>query len=234
MPEEPQEKRVQREKRAAAERAAAAVEDGMVVGLGSGTTAELAVRALGERVRAGLRIQGVASSDRTAALARALGIPLLPLERPGQIDLTIDGADEIVPGTLSLLKGHGGALVREKLVAIAARRVLIVADHTKLVDRLGERHAVPVEVVPFGARLVAAELTALGGTPVPRLAALQPFITDNGNLLLDVAFGPIADPAALAARLKQISGVVDHGLFIGLAGEALIGTPQGITILHAD
>ncbi|HEU5423240.1 MAG TPA: ribose-5-phosphate isomerase RpiA [Nitrolancea sp.] len=234
MPDETEEEPAAREKRAASERAAAVVEDGMVVGLGSGTTAELAVRALGERVRDGLRIQGVPTSERTAALARSLGIPLVSLLHPGQVDLAIDGADEIVPGTLSLLKGHGGALVREKLVAGAARRVLIVADHTKLVDRLGAHHSVPVEVVPFGARLVAVELMSLGGQPVPRLVGLQPFITDNGNLLLDVAFGPIADSAALAARLKQISGVVDHGLFIGLASEALIGTSEGVRTLHAE
>lgn len=225
------EESVQRQKRAAAERAARLVEDGMVVGLGTGSTADYFIEALGARLGTNLRISAVATSERTTELARSLGIPLIPLERRQQIDLTVDGADEIVPGSLSLLKGRGGALVREKLVAVASRREVIVADQTKLVEKLGSRHPVPVECVPFGAHLVAAQLAALGGKPALRRTGELPYITDNGNYLLDVDFGPIDDPERLAERIKLITGVVDHGLFIGLASEALIGTDAGIVEL---
>jgi ribose 5-phosphate isomerase A len=200
----------------------------MVVGLGTGSTADYFIEALGAQLGPNLRISAVATSERTTELARSLGIPLIPLERRQQIDLTVDGADEIVRGSLSLLKGRGGALVREKLVAVASRRVAIVADHSKLVDKLGSRYPVPVEAVPFGAHLVAAQLAALGGKPALRRSGELPYITDNGNYLLDVDFGPIDDPEQLADRIKHITGVVDHGLFIGLASEALIGIDQGV------
>jgi ribose 5-phosphate isomerase A len=216
------------QKHAAAERAVREVQDGMIVGLGTGTTAEQAVRALGARVTAGLQIQGVPTSERTAQLARELGIPLVPLAGLQQIDLTIDGADEIVTGSLAAIKGRGGALVREKLVAVASRRMVVVADASKVVGRLGEHTPVPVEVIPFGQQLAIGELRALGGEPVLRMAGDEPYRTDNFNHVLDVRFGPIDDPWELAARIKALPGVVDHGLFVDLVAVAYVGMVGGV------
>src|SRR5690242_12968211 len=158
-------------KQAAAESAAAQVRDGMIVGLGSGSTAALAVQALGKRVREGLRITGIPTSERTAALARTLAIPLTTLEEHSKIDVTIDGADEVEAGSLNLIKGHGGALLREKIVAEAGERLVIVVDQTKLVDRLGTRESVPVEVIPFGWQSAARRLSDLGANPLLRKEA---------------------------------------------------------------
>src|SRR5665213_3269010 len=181
-------------KRAAAAAAVAMVADGMTIGLGSGTTAAFAVAALGRRVKEGLRVTGVPTSEATAALARAVGIPLAGLTQDRYLDLTIDGADEIARGSLDLIKGLGGALLREKIVAAASARLVIVADSSKLVDRLGTRAPVPVEVVAFGWETTAARLEALGVRPTPRLdAAKQLFRTDDGNLILDCAVGAMDD-----------------------------------------
>jgi len=218
------------DKRAAAEAAAQRVVDGMVVGLGTGSTADFAIRWLGERVAAGLQISGVPTSRRSEELARACGIPLVDLQSVARIDLTIDGADEIERETLSLVKGQGGALVREKLVAVASECVIIVADASKLVDRLGSRHAVPIEVLPFGWRVPAERIFKLGGEVTLRTTStdLSPFVSDNGNYILDVVFGPIEQPEDLANSIKALTGVVDHGLFIDIADRAIVGVAGGL------
>ena len=217
--------RIEAEKRAAAEAAALRVTDGMVVGLGTGSTADFAIRKLSERVAAGLRISGVPTSRRSEDLARRLGIPLVRLQDVERIDLTIDGADEIDPESLALIKGQGGALVREKLVAVASSAVIIVADATKIVERLGGRHPVPVEVLPYGWRVPLTGISALGGLSTLRTNADgTPVVTDNGNYILDVMFGSIEAPDRLAYALKALTGVVDHGLFIDIADYALVAT----------
>jgi ribose 5-phosphate isomerase A len=216
---------IEAEKRAAAEAAALRVTDGMVVGLGTGSTADFAIRTVGERVAAGLRISGVPTSRRSEDLARRLGIPLVALQDVERIDLTIDGADEIDSESLALIKGQGGALVREKLVAVASNEVIIVADASKIVERLGGRHPVPVEVLPYGWRVPATRIGKLGGASTLRTdASDSPFVTDNGNYILDVVFGPIERPDRLAQALKALTGVVDHGLFIDIADRALVAT----------
>ena len=185
------------EKRAAAETAAAMVEDGMVIGLGTGSTAHYAIEALVRRVRRGLRIRAIPTSERSAAQARAGGIPLTTFAEHRRLDLTIDGADEIELGTLNLIKGLGGALLREKIVASVSARLVIVADHEKLVDRLGTKTPVPVEVVPFGWETTADRLRRLGADPQPRRDATgQLFCTDGGNRILDCRFreSPIPEP----------------------------------------
>jgi ribose 5-phosphate isomerase A len=218
------------QKRAAAEAAVALVRDGMVVGLGTGSTARFAIDALAERVRRGLRIVGVATSERSATQARDGGIPLSSLSEHRRIALTIDGADEIASGSLDLIKGLGGALLREKIVAAASDRLVIVADAAKLVDRLGVTAPVPVEVVLFGWETTAERLASLGGDPVLRRGADgQPFRTDGGNLILDCGFGPIADAAALEQRLSGVVGVVETGLFIGMADMALVADDIGVS-----
>lgn len=211
-------------------RAAGEVPDGALVGLGSGSTAEAMVRALGERVAAGLRITGVATSSSTAALASSLGIPLRQLSEIDMLDLCIDGADEIDPA-LNLVKGRGGALLYEKLVAVRARRLIIIASSEKLVDRLGTRLPLPVEVVPFGWRHTAGRVRDLGLDPVLRTeTGDRPFVTDGGHHILDCTGRPIDDPEALANALKGVTGVIDHGLFAGMADLALtIDEAGGIT-----
>lgn len=209
--------------------AADEVRPGMRLGLGTGSTAEAVVRELGRRVAAGLAIVGVATSERTARLAAELGIPLTTLDETERLDLGIDGADEIAP-TLDATKGLGGALVREKLVALACDDFLLVAAAAKVVPRLGTRSPIPVEVVGFGWRQTAARLAELGLRPSRRLAAEgadTPYVTDGGGFILDCAAEPIVDPADLAARIKAVSGVVDHGLFVGIARRALIAEPEG-------
>jgi ribose 5-phosphate isomerase A len=215
-------------KRLAAERALGLVGEGVLLGLGTGSTAVYFVQGLGRMVASGLRVQGVATSAATASLARALGIPLVErLERP--IDLAVDGADEIDPA-LNCIKGRGGALLREKIIAQAAGRFVLIADERKLVPRLG-RGPVPVEVLPFLWEETAHRIAQLGGRPQLRGDAAAPFLTDNGNLVLDVSFEEIADPVALAVRLKAIAGVVEHGLFCGMARTAVIGGPDGVRVL---
>ena len=229
--------------RLAALAAAAAdeVRSGMTVGLGTGATAEAVVRELGRRVAAGLTITGVPTSARTERLARDLGIRLRSLDEVERIDLGIDGADEIDP-RLDAVKGRGGALLHEKLVAFACADYLLVAAAEKLVAQLGARVPLPVEVVPFGWRHTAVRLAALGcrATLRPAPAAgggsgdpAAPFVTDGGHHVLDCDTGPIADPTALAAALKATPGVVEHGLFLGLARRALIAEPDG-TVRRID
>ena len=219
-------------KRAAAVRALAYVEDGMTVGLGSGSTAELFLAALADRVRDGLAIRGVPTSERVAGLARAAGIPLVGPEDVPSIALTVDGADEVDP-SLNMIKGRGGALLREKLVATASDALIVVVDEGKLVGALGERQAVPVNVVRFGWRQTAARLARLGCEPVPRVTdGGEPFVTDDNTYVLDCRFGTISQPARLAEEIKGLLGVVEHGLFINVAARVVVGGPAGARVLE--
>jgi ribose 5-phosphate isomerase A len=221
-------------KRAAASEAVQLVTEGMVVGLGSGSTAELFLAALADKVLGGLRITGVPTSRRVAALAQAAGIPIAQLEDVKQIDLTVDGADEILRPGLDLIKGRGAALLREKLVAASTERLCIVADSSKLVSTLGETQPVPVAVVPFGWAQTAERIRALGGEPTLRLANGRPLLSDDHLYILDCRFAPIEDPAALSASLKGLLGVVEHGIFLGLAAQAIVAGNDGITVLTPD
>jgi ribose 5-phosphate isomerase A len=217
-------------KQTAAERAVELVESGMVVGLGTGSTAIFATRRVGALLRAGtLRdVTGFPTSKATADEARALGIPLLDEDCPRAIDLTIDGADEVDP-QLDLIKGGGGALLREKIVAEASRRHVIVVDESKLSPVLGTRWALPVEVIPFGWRSQARFLADLGARVAVRgSAGGAPFRTDQGNLILDCAFGPIARPRELAQRLGGRAGLVEHGLFLGITTDLIVAGKDGI------
>jgi ribose 5-phosphate isomerase A len=220
-------------KRQAALRALEHVGDGMLLGLGSGTTAEIFVEELGQRVANGLRIVGVPTSLEVAHLASQHHIPLADLDDGATIDLTVDGADEIEPRTLNLVKGHGGALVREKLVAAASRKEVIIADASKLVERLAEHGPVPVAVVQFGWQHTARALEHLGARPHRRLAADgQPFVSDDGLYILDCDFAPIDMPAELATALKSVVGVVEHGLFLGMADKVIIAAADGVQELQ--
>ena len=221
----------EREKQAAAARSMACVEAGQIVGLGTGATATHAIRMLGQRVREGLTIQGVATSEQTRELAAAEGIPLLPLEQVTRVDVTIDGADEVDP-QLRLIKGGGGALLHEKIVAWASDRLIVIADSGKLVGRLG-RFPLPVEVVPRAWRLLAGKLAALGCTATLRQRTDEVYVTEEGNYLLDCAFGAIEDPPRLASALNAMPGVVEHGLFIDMADVVIIGRGQDAEVLSA-
>lgn len=214
-------------KERAARHAATLVQDGMMIGLGTGSTAFVLLEALGDRARQGLRFTGIPTSEATAGHARQLGIPLASLDDGARPDMTIDGADEVDP-QLNLIKGFGGALLREKIVATAARKLVIIVDQSKLVGRLGSRNTVPVEVVSFGWVPTGAALRALGGTVERRMAGDGPFVTDSGNYLLDCHFGPLDALAVLGAQIKAITGVVDHGLFLGMADTVIIGHPDRI------
>ena len=219
-------------KQQAAEAAVAEVVDGMVLGLGTGSTASLAVAVLGKRVQAGLHIVGIPTSERTAEQARGLGIPLTSFAEHTRIDLTIDGADEVHTGTLDLIKGVGGALLREKIVAAASRRMTVIVDESKLVPALGGVR-LPVEIVAFGWQSTVARMLDAGADVLVRQAADgAQFRTDGGNLIADCAFAAITDPAALHARLKAIVGVVETGLFIGMATRVIAGTQAGPRILE--
>jgi len=221
-------------KRAAAEAAVELVQDGMVVGLGTGSTAAFAVEALARRRREGLQFIGIPTSDHTAARAAAANIPLTSFAEHRQIDLTIDGADEVERSTLNLIKGLGGALLHEKIVAAASRRLAIVVDGLKVVDRLGARTPIPVEVVAFGLEATQAALDAIGATArLRRSATGEPFITDSGNRILDCSFGPIADPARLEERIRRVVGVVESGLFIGRANVVFVAETSGVHSLES-
>lgn len=210
------------EKQIAARAAVELVESGSIVGLGSGSTAEYAVRFLAERVKAGLNIRGIPTSKRTKELAEQLGIPLTTLEEQPHIDIDIDGADEIDP-QLNLIKGGGGAFLREKVIASVSRRFVVIGDSAKQVKKLG-RFPLPVEVIPFAQSLIKPQIEALGAQVTLRSYAYgNPYITDEGHHILDCKFGEIADPPALAEKLRRITGVVEHGLFIGMAEMALVG-----------
>ena len=222
-------------KQAAAEAAASLVEDGMVLGLGSGTTAAQFVTALGARVSGrGLRVSGIPTSEQTAKLARSLNIPLVTFAEHIQIDLTVDGADEVEPDTLFLVKGHGGALLREKIVAAASKRMVVIADETKLVEHLG-KHPVPVEVVQFGWQATENRLKQLGAKTSLRMAGgSKPLVTDNGNYIIDCAFGLMEKPKETAHHLDHVVGAVEHGLFLGFATQVLVGGPGGVKILRRE
>jgi ribose 5-phosphate isomerase A len=204
----------------------------MVVGLGTGTTARHAVRGLGARVASGLRIAGVPTSERVAAMARELGIPLTTLEERPRIDITIDGADEVDLATFHAIKGLGGALLREKIVALATKLEIIVVDESKVVSRLGERAPLPVEVAAFGWSRTREALATLGCEPQLRTSPDgSPYLTDSGNYLLDCRFPFIDDPITLATRVKSITGVIDHGLFIDIVGRVIIAGTAGIRVV---
>lgn len=216
-------------KKNAAHAACEAVRSGMVLGLGTGSTTHHALVRLGELLREGRLndIVGIPSSLATEKTARSLGIPLGDLEAHPVIDLTIDGADEVDP-ELNLIKGGGGALLREKVIAQASRRNLIVVDVSKLSPRLGTRWALPVEVVPFACAAETRFLASLGADVRLRVRDGRPLATDQGNWILDAAFGPIADPAALAGALDRRAGIVEHGLFLDLAHEVIVASADGI------
>lgn len=216
-------------KRAAAEAAVALVEDRMIIGLGTGSTASFALEALARRRAQGLRFLGIPTSVHTATQATELGIPLTSFAEHRTIDLTIDGADEVERGSLNLIKGLGGALLREKIVAAASRRLAIVVDESKLVDHLGTRAPVPVEAIPFGLEVTQAALEALGASVRLRISATgEAFVTDGGNRILDCSFGPISDPAALEARIKRLVGIVESGLFVGRADLVFVADAEGV------
>jgi ribose 5-phosphate isomerase A len=216
-------------KQQAADEALKQIKSGMIVGLGHGSTAVLGVRSLGALLKRGelYDIRGVACSRQIEDEARKLGIPLIELDAQG-IDLTFDGADEVDPH-LNVIKGGGGALLREKIVAQATRREIIIVDESKLSPALGTHWALPVEVIPFGWRSQWAYLESLGAQPKLRTQPnREPFLTDQGNYILDSTFGPIEDPAALGARLDARTGIVGHGLFIGMAAEVIVAGESGI------
>ena len=216
-------------KRSVGSAAAELIEEGMVIGLGTGSTAAFLLQALAERLKQGLTIKAaVATSMETSRAAEGLGIPIATLATFPEIDLAIDGADEIDP-QLNLIKGAGGALLREKVVAAAARRFVVIADDSKLVARLGTRSPLPVEVIPFALVPVRRQLEALGAVATPRMRNEQLFITDNQNCILDCAFpAGIVDPLELQTRIRAIVGVVEHGLFLNMAQQALVAGRAGL------
>lgn len=221
-------------KQVAANDAAAQLKDGMVVGLGSGTTSRLAVAAIGLRVKQGLKIVGIPTSELTAEQATGLGIPLATLGEYPAVDVCIDGADEVELGTLNLIKGGGGNLLREKIVAASSARFIVIVDETKLVPQLGTHWKVPVEVAQFGWQATSGRLERLGATPYLRPGPDgKPYITDGGNYILDCAFGPIPSAADLQRSLDGVVGVMEHGLFIGMTSEVLIGSHEGLKRLTA-
>ena len=221
-------------KRAAAEAAVKLVQNDMVVGLGSGSTAAFAIEALARLRRDGLRFVGIPTSQRTADLARTAGIALTSFGEHRQIDLTIDGADEVERGTLNLIKGRGGALLHEKIVAAATRQLAIIVDATKLVDPLRTHVPVPVEVVAFGLEATQAALEVLGASARLRLSTpAQPFITDSGNRIIDCKFDRITDPARLEERIRRIVGVIDSGLFISRADPVFVADASGVRRLDS-
>jgi ribose 5-phosphate isomerase A len=228
---------VEAHKRAAAAAALAFVQPGMRLGLGTGTTARYFVELLADRVRAGLNVTAVPTSEATRKQAESLGIAVTTLDDTPDLDLTVDGADEIAPD-LTLIKGGGGALLREKIVAAASAKMVVIADDSKWVATLG-RFPLPIEIVPFGATVTqraieraAAAAGCPGPAPLRRAQNGHAFVTDGGHWLVDAQLRRIADPPALAAQLSVIPGVVEHGLFIGLAWTAIIGGPAGVRIVE--
>ena len=217
---------VEAQKRAAAERALQLVKPGTSVGLGTGSTARYFIEGLAARVRHGLTVQAVVTSLESRALAEAGGIPITE-RADGSLDLAVDGADEIDPA-VNCVKGRGGALLREKIVAHASRRFVLIADESKLVGRLG-RGPVPIEVLPFLWEATSRSIESLGGRPELRMAPGGPFTTDNGNLVLDTSFGTV--DAGLGVALHAIPGVIEHGLFFGMAGAAIVGSATGVRVL---
>lgn len=215
------------EKRKAAVAAADQVRTGMALGLGSGSTVFFYLDELGRRVREGLRVVGVPTSERTAGIAREFGIPLTTFDEHQVLDLAVDGADEVDP-QLNLIKGHGGALLREKIIASAAKRLVIIVDSSKTSAALGSNMTLPVEVVPFACALAQSRLAHLGAKPVLRMNGEQPYVTDNSNWILDCAFEPMADPAGLEAAINRVPGVMENGLFVGMADEVIVARSGSI------
>lgn len=215
-------------KKAAAEAAIDLVKDGMIVGLGTGSTANHAIEGLGRRVGAGLRIKGVATSKATEQLARKVGIPITTLEEVGEVDLTIDGADEVDP-SFNLIKGMGGALLREKIVAFASKQEVIIVDDSKLVEVLGKKSPLPVEVLPFGHTKTRDALESLG-CKASLKGGSAPFLTDNGNLIYECRFEGIEDAEMLEAEIDLIPGVVESGLFIDLATTVVVASAKGVEV----
>lgn len=221
-------------KQTAAEAAAAQLRDNMIVGLGSGSTARMLVDAIGRRVKKeGLRIVGIPTSELTADWARARGIPLSSLAEYPKLDVVIDGADEVETETLNLIKGGGGNHLREKIVARAGLRMVVIVDERKIVSQLGLSAKLPVEVAQFGWQTTAGVLSQMSGNPTLRLGPDgEPFLTDGGNYILDCAFGAIRNPEELQRHLDGVVGAFEHGLFIGMASEILIGTHDGVKRLY--
>ena len=215
------------QKRAAAARAVEFVRPGMRLGLGTGSTAKHFVELIGERVRAGLDVVAVPTSRATQADAERCSIKLTTLDETPELDLTVDGADEIAPD-LSLIKGGGGALLREKVLAQASRCNIIIVDESKLASRLGTKWALPVEVVPFARAAEERFITSIGAAVTLRAKDGRPVATDQGNLLLDAAFGPMENPAGIAEQLNGRAGIVEHGLFLGLAHDVIVAGNDGI------
>ena len=223
-------------KQKAAVRAVDIIEDNMVIGLGTGSTANFAIIEIAERLKTGSlsRIIGIPSSERTAKLARGLNIPLTDFEAHPTIDLTIDGADEVDPD-LNLIKGGGGALLREKIVAQASRRNIIIVDESKLSTLLGTRWAVPIEVIPFARKTEEIFIESIGGSVTLRLDQNDsPFLTDQQNVILDANFGQISDPGDLVSRLNPRAGIVEHGLFLGLATDVIVAARKDIRHLRRN
>lgn len=218
-------------KRRAAEHAIELVNDGQVVGLGTGSTAKFAIEGIGRRVREGLSIKAVPTSLATERMARDVGIPLVDLNEVLFVDITLDGADE-VDDYFNMIKGGGGALTREKLVAFASKRRVILIDESKLVSKLGQSRSLPVEVLPFAWALSARRVSELGCVASLRERDGQPFVTDNGNYILDCEFGAIGDPPALESRIKLLPGVIESGLFIGIADTLVIGFDDRVEVRH--
>ncbi|PNX48857.1 MAG: ribose 5-phosphate isomerase A [Thermoplasmata archaeon M11B2D] len=218
-------------KKQAAEKAVQYIEDGMTIGLGTGSTVEYAIKKIGEMIKTGLHIEGVPTSLKTKRLAMELKIPLIEFDDRTEIDITIDGADE-VDSNLNLIKGGGGALTREKIIAYHSKKVIIIVDETKIVKGLGCDCALPVEVTKFGWSATKKIIEGLGCTAELRKIMDEAFITDNQNYILDCEFGKIADPEALEKEINNIPGVLENGLFIGLADEVIVGSKQGMMTLE--
>ena len=219
----------ERFKQMAAEKAVEEIQPGAIVGLGTGSTVYYVLLALGEKVRDGLNITGIATSKQTETISAKQGIPLSTLAERPVIDLTIDGADEIDP-SLNLIKGGGGALVREKIIAHASKRLVIVADESKLVSVLGTTFALPVEVLQFGWEATQTAINNICGKSTMRYSGEKPFLSDNGNYILDCRFGMIRQPAQIELQLNNLPGVVENGLFVSRADKAIIGTTSGVEI----
>jgi ribose 5-phosphate isomerase A len=222
-------------KAAAGEAAAEQLENGMIVGLGTGSTAELAIEAIGKRVAAGLKIVGIPTSEFTANQARGLGIPLSTLEFHAKIDVTIDGADEVELGSLNLIKGRGGALLREKIVASATEKLIIIVDGSKLVERLGSHDPIPVEIIPFGWQATQRRLNNTQGQLILRKNPDgEIFKTDGGHYILDCKFGTLGRATDTEEKLNNTVGVVEHGLFLGMTSMVIVGAPGGVRILRRN
>jgi len=218
-------------KQAAAIEAVKLVVDGQIVGLGSGSTAELFIAELGKRVQnEGLDVIGIPTSKRSESIGREAGIPISTLEEHGAIDITVDGADEVDPN-LDLIKGLGGALLREKIVAAATQKEVIVVDESKLVHQLGTKSPLPVEIIQFSRNHTAREVAKLGCAPNLRMRESSPYVTDNGNYILDCSFKGIEDPEKLEALLHAVPGVVETGLFLGMANTVIVGSATGVRIM---